>query len=379
MKKKRIIISLAATALFLALGLSPIAAQETVRIGYLTPLTGPGSLFGLTGKEGFTLGLEDVNAKGGIHGKKLEAIIYDGQSKPTVAATLAQRLILEDKVPLIVVASGSVDVLAIMEVIERAKIPLFVCGSSSPVITEKGFKFVWRRSFNDKVCAEVIGIYVSRKPDWKRIAILTENSDYGRPPSEILANIVKESKDKQIVAVEFFNRGDTDISGQIMKIKGTNPDVLVSWGYHTEHALIARQKQQIGMKAQIIGNSTMIFPEYIRLAGQAGEGAIFVATENSYINPDPRIQAFVKRFEERFHHVPGLVTIDNYDGASTIAEVLKAAAPAPEKIQSALNTMTFQGVAGPMKFDAKGQCIIRGATIAKVEGGKHKFLELFRP
>ncbi|MBP1695137.1 MAG: putative binding-protein-dependent transport protein [Deltaproteobacteria bacterium] len=376
---KRIVILLAAMAVLVTFGLSSIEAQDTVKIGYLTPLTGPGSLFGLTGREGFTLGVEDVNARGGINGKKLEPIVYDSQSKPTVAATLAQRLILEDKVPLIVVASGSVDVLAIMEVTERAKIPVFVCGSSSPVITEKGFKWVWRRSFNDKVCAEIIGKYVSSKPDWKRIAILSENSDYGKPPSEMFSNIIKQSKDKQVVALEIFNRGDTDLSGQLMKIKKTNPDVLVSWGYHTEHALIARQQQQVGMKAQIIGNSTMIFPEYIKLGGPAAEGAILVATENSYINPDPRIQAFVKRFEERYHHVPGLVTIDNYDGATTIAEVLKATGPVPEKIQNALNTMTFQGVAGPMKFDEKGQCIIRAATIARVEGGKHKFLQLFKP
>ena len=376
---KGIVILLAAMAVIVTFELSSVEAQDTVKIGYLTPLTGPGSLFGLTGREGFTLGVEDVNAKGGINGKKLEPIIYDSQSKPTVAATLAQRLMLEDKVPLIVVASGSVDVLAIMEVTERAKIPVFVCGSSSPVITEKGFKWVWRRSFNDKVCAEIIGKYVSSKPEWKRIAILSENSDYGKPPSEMFSNIIKQSKDKQVVAMEIFNRGDTDLSGQLMKIKKTNPEVLVSWGYHTEHALIARQQQQVGMKAQIIGNSTMIFPEYITLAGPAAEGVILVATENSYINPDPRIQAFVKRFEERYHHVPGLVTIDNYDGATTITEVLKAAGPVPEKIQNALNTMTFQGVAGPMKFDAKGQCIIRGATIARIEGGKHKFVELFKP
>jgi branched-chain amino acid transport system substrate-binding protein len=376
---KGMLVLLAVMALLVTFEVSSVTAQETVKVGYLTPLTGPGSLFGLTGREGFTLGIEDVNGKGGINGKKLEPIIYDSQSKPTVAATLAQRLILEDKVPLIVVASGSVDVLAIMEVAERAKIPVFVCGSSSPVVTEKGFKWVFRRSFNDKVCAEIIGKYVSSKPDWKKIAILSENSDYGKPPSEMLVNIVKQTKDKQAVAMEIFNRGDTDLSGQLMKIKRTDPDVLVSWGYHTEHALIARQKQQVGMKAQIIGNSTMIFPEYIKLAGPAAEGAMFVATENSYINPDPRIQAFVKRFEQRYGHVPGLVTIDNYDGATTIAEVLKATGPVPEKIQSGLRTMSFQGVAGLMKFDEKGQCIINGATIARIENGKHKFMEIFRP
>ncbi|HUL30697.1 MAG TPA: ABC transporter substrate-binding protein [Thermodesulfobacteriota bacterium] len=379
MKKKWIMISLVTITLLLGMKLSPVAAQDAVKIGYLTPLTGAGSLFGLTGKEGFTLGLEDVNAKGGINGKKFEVIAYDSQSKPTVAATLAQRLILEDKVPLIAVASGSVDALAIMEVAERAKIPVFVCGSSSPVLTEKGFKWLWRRAFNDKVCAEVIAKYVNSKPEWKNIAIFSENSDYGKPASEILANIIRESKDKQVVAMEYFHRGDTDLSGQLMKIKKTNPDVLVSWGYQPELALIARQKQQIGIKAQIIGNSTMIFPEYIELAGPAAEGAILVATENSYINPNPRIQAFVKRFEERYHHVPGLVTIDNYDGATALAEVLKAVGPVPEKIRNALNTMTFQGVAGPMRFDAKGQCIITGVTIARIEGGKHKFLELFKP
>jgi branched-chain amino acid transport system substrate-binding protein len=376
MKKRTIFISLLAATFFLGVELSPIGAQETLRIGYIAPLTGPGSLFGLTAKEGFTLALEDINAKGGIHGKKLDIIIYDDQSKPTAAATLAQRLMLQDKVPLIVMATGSVDVLAAMEVTERSKMPFFICASASPVITEKGFKWIWRRSFNDKVCAELIGKLVVSKPNWKRITILSENSDWGRPPSEMLAKMIKESKDKQLLAIEFFNRGDTDFSGQLVKIKATNPDVMVSWGYHTEGALIARQKQQLGIKAQTIGNSTMIFPEYIKLAGGAAEGVMFIVTENSYINPDPKIQAFVKRFEERFHHVPGLVTIDNYDGATTVAEVLRATGPVPEKIQNALYTMTFQGILGPMKYDAKGQCNIRGAILAKVEGGKHKFLDL---
>lgn len=378
MCRKTMILFLAAAAVLLFAPF-PSAAQESIKIGYLSPMTGPGSLLGLTGREGFTLGLEDVNAKGGINGKKLEAIIYDTQSKPTVAATLGQRLILEDKVSLIVVASGSVDVLALAEVTERAKIPVFVGGSSSPVVTEKGFKWVWRRSFNDKVCAEVIGKYASVRPEWKKIALFSENSDYGKPPSEMLANIIRGVKGKEVVAMESYNRGDTDLSGQLMKIKKTNPDVLVTWGYHTEHALIARQKQQIGLKAQIIGNSTMILPEYIQLAGAAAEGVILVATENSYINPDPGIQAFVKRFEGKYRHVPGLVTIDNYDAATTVADVLRATGPVPEKIQNALNTMTFQGIVGPMKYDEKGQCIITGVTIAKIEGGKHKFMELFKP
>lgn len=311
-------------------------------------------------------------------GKKLEAIIYDSQGKPPIAATLAQRLILEDKVPLICMGSGSVDALTMMEVTERAKIPFFICASSSPVITEKGYKWVWRGSLHDKVTAEILGKYIGGKPDWNRIAVLYENSDLGRPPAEILGRIINESKGKQTVAMESFNRGDSDISGQLVRIKKTNPDVLAIWGYHTEQALIARQRQQIGLPAQLVGNSTLIFPEYIKLGGSAVEGVMFLCTVSSYINPDPNVQAFARRYEEKFHRVLGLVSIENYNGAIVIGEVLKRVGTVPEKIQNALNTMTFQGVAGPMKFDSKGQCIVTGVIIAKVEGGKHKFMELFK-
>jgi branched-chain amino acid transport system substrate-binding protein len=377
MKARKILVLFLAGAALAAFWLPRSEAEDAIKVGLLTPLTGPATAFGLAAKQGFTMALEDVNAKGGINGKKLEVITYDSQSKPAVAATLAQRLILEDRVPLICVGTGSIDALAMMEVTERAKIPLLICASASPIITEKGYKWVWRESLNDKITAEILAKYVSSKPQWNRIAILHENSDYGRPPSEILNGIIKGTKGKQVVAMESYNRGDTDLSGQLAKIKKTNPELLVTWGYFTELALISRQKQQIGMKVQEIGNSTMVFPEYIQLAGAAAEGALFTVTVNSYINPNPNVQAFVKRYEEKFKRPLGLVSIDNYNGGTIVAEVLKKAGTNAEKVQNALNTMTFPGVACPLKFDATGQRIIKEVIIGKVEGGKHKFVEMF--
>jgi branched-chain amino acid transport system substrate-binding protein len=353
-------------------------AQETIRIGCITPLTGGGSLLGLTAKEGFTMGVEDLNARGGINGKKLDVIVYDSTTKPPVAATLAQRLILEDKVPLINVGTGSLDALAMMEVTERAKIPLFISRSASPMITEKGYKWVWRMSLNDKVSAEMLGKYIGQRPNWNRIAFLYENTDYGKPPCEVLIKVIGDMKGKEVVAVETYNRGDTDISGQIWKIKNSNPNVLVTWGYYTEGALIARQAKQIGLKAQLIGNQAIGFPEYIQLAGAAAEGVMHVNSSSSHINPDPKIQAFVKRFEEKFKRTPSMTSVDNYDGVFVIAEILKKVGTDPVKIQNALNTMTFQGIAETIRFDAKGQGV-KGAIIVKVEGNNFKFVEYLRP
>jgi branched-chain amino acid transport system substrate-binding protein len=367
------------TPIWFSFGWLPVQAQETIKIGYVTPLSGPGSLFGLTAQQAFTLGLEDANAKWGARGKKIEPITYDSQGKPTVAATLAQRLMLEHKVPIICMGSGSLDALATMEVTERAKKPFFVCASSSPIITEKGCKWVWRESVNDRFLAELLGKYIKAKSDWNRIAILHENSDYGRPPAEILTAIIKESKGKQTVAVESFNRGDTNISGQLSAIKRVNPDVLVTWGYHTEHALIARYRQQIGLQAQVIGNATMGFPEFIQLGGAAAEGIMLIGPLSCpNINLDPNVLSFAKRYEERFHRQYGVTSIDNYNGAMIVSEVLNKVGTDSEKIRNALNTMTFQGIDAPSKFDTNGQRMASALIIAKIEGGKHKYLETFK-
>jgi len=378
MKDKKVAIFFTFVIGFTALGLSPGAAQEAIKIGSVECLTGPGSLFGLTSKQGLMMGLEDVNATGGVNGKKLEMIQYDSQTKPPIAVTVAQRLILEDKVVLISGSAASLDVLATMEVTERSNVPQLIFAAVSPLITEKGYKWVWRVNLTDKVTAQMLGKYINGKSHWKRIALLYENTDYGKPPSEVLAGIVKESKGKELVATEIFSRGDTDISGQLTKIKSQNPDLVVTWSYYTEAALIARQAQQIGLKAQLLGNQALGFPEYIQLAGPAAEGVMLIISTSSSINPNPKIQAFTKRYEEKFHRSPYINSVDCYDGAMMISEILKKVGTDPKKIQNALNTMTFQGLAEGIKFDGKGQGV-KGALIAKVEGNKFKFMEYIQP
>ena len=355
--------------------LSQTMAQE-LKLGSVQPLTGGGSLFGLTAKQGFTMAMEDLNQKGGVDGKKLEIILYDSTTKPPVAATLAQRLLFEDKVPLIFGSASSVDTLAMMEVTERAQFPLFTPSASAPLITEKGYKWIWRVGQTDKICATLLGKAISRKSDWNKVAFLYENTDYGRTPCEVLAGILKGMKGKQVVGMEIYNKGDTDMTGQLMKLKNSNPDLLVTWGYYTEAALIARQAQQIGLRAktQLFGNQSLSFPEYIKLAGPAAEGVMFIESTSSSINPNSKIQAFVKRYEEKFKRACYNTSVDCYDGVMIIAEVLKKVGTDPKRIQNALNTTTFEGTAESIKFDSRGQNL-KGALMAKVEGGNFKFLE----
>jgi len=180
-----------------------------------------------------------------------------------------------------------------------------------------------------------------------------------------------------VVALESFNRGDTDVSGQLAKIKRSNPDFLVVWGYQSDLALIGRQRQQLGLKAPLLGNSSMAFQEYIQLGGSAVEGDMFMTTINSQINPNPAVQAFAKRYEEKYHRPLSVGVIEPYDGTTVAREVLTKTGMDPEKIQKALNTQSFEGIAGPIKFDPKGQCIHRSIVVGKVEGGKFKFVELF--
>lgn len=362
---------------FLAFGFSVVSA-ETIKVGTVQPLTGGGSLFGLTAKQGLTMGFEDLNAKGGVKGKKIELIVYDSTTKPPVAATLAQRLIYEDKVPLILGSGSSLDNLAMMEVTEREKFPLLIPSAASPKITAMGYKWVWRISLVDKVSAIILGRYVNKNANWNRVAFLHENTDYGRPPVEILKGIVEKSKGKQVVAHETYNKGDSDVSAQLLKIKKANPDVVFTWGYYTEAALIARQAQQIGLKAQLCGNQALAFPEYVQLAGSAAEGVMFIESSSSGFNPDPKIRAFKERYEAKFKRALYNTSVDSYDGAMIVGRLFEEVGTKAGDIQKALNTKTFQGIAEKIKFDSTGQAQ-KGAIIFKVEGGKFKLVERVQP
>jgi branched-chain amino acid transport system substrate-binding protein len=363
---------------FLGAGLQSSLAQETIKLGAVQPLTGGASFFGQTVKGGLALGVEDINSRGGINGKKLEIIFYDSTSKPPIAATLAQRLIYEDKVPVVIGSASSLDTLAMMEVTEKSKFVLMVPSGASPLITGKGYKWVWRLALTDKLGAACLGKFIIQKPEWKRIAILYENTEYGRPPSELVAGIIKQSSGKQLVTMESYNRGDTDFHGQLLKIRGQNPDLLLTWGYYTEAALIARQVKEVALNVQLLGNQSLGQTEYLELAGPAANGVLYLSSTSSYYNPDPRMQAFGKRYVDRFNRIPTDSSIDGYDGITVLAEVLRKAGTDPQKMQSALNTSTFKGIGGDIKFDATGQAG-RGAMLLKVENGQPRFLEYLQP
>jgi branched-chain amino acid transport system substrate-binding protein len=230
----------------------------------------------------------------------------------------------------------------------------------------------------DKNNAGLLGKLINQKSEWKRVAVLYENTDYGRPPSEIIAGIIKQSSGKQLVAMESYNKGDTDFHGQLSKIKSQNPNLLLTWGYYTEAALIARQVKEVGLTAQLMGNSSLAIPEYLQLAGPAANGVMYFSSKSSYYNPDPEMQAFGKRYVDRFHRIPTDASIDGYDGITVLAEVLRKAGTDPQRMQDALNTSTFKGIGGNIKFDSAGQAA-KGVMLMKVENGQPRFLEYLQP
>ena len=375
MKTNKIVVGLLVSIIFMMMvGVFHVHAQESIRLGTIQPLTGGGSLFGLLLKDGLTMAFEEVNAKGGVNGKKIELTIYDSTTKPSVAISLAQRLIYQDKIPLILGSGSSLDNIAMMDLTEREKFPLLIPSATSPKITTMGAKWVWRTSLTDALSAKTLGKLVEKKSTWNKVAFLHENTEYGKPPIEILKGIVEKLKGKQIVAHEVYNKGDTDVSAQLSKIKKADPDVLFTWGYYTEGALIARQARQIGLRAQLFGNQGLDFPEYIQLAGKASEGVLIIESTSSATNPNPKIQDFRKRFETKFKRDCQHTAVDAYDGAMIAARVLKEAGTNAEDIKKALNTMIFQGIAEEIKFDSTGQAM-KGLLVFKVVNGEFKLEE----
>ncbi|MCC7104089.1 MAG: ABC transporter substrate-binding protein [Chloroflexi bacterium] len=350
--------------------LVPTAGGGNIQIGVVAPQSGGTSAYGLSLVNGLKLAQEEINAAGGPNGRKIDLVIYDSQSTPTTAASLTQKLVFQDKVPLVIGSASSLETLAMMEITENNKIPLYVPSSASPKVTNQGYKWVWRQSLPDNVTAVAMGNYIAKNLGWKRVAALYENTDYGKPPVEIASDTLKK-QGIEVLNLEAFNVGDTDLSAQLLRIRDAKPDGVIMWAHYQEGALALKTIQQLGLNLKVISNQGLVYPAFLELLPSGvGEGMMAV-TQFVWTNPDPKLQEYVKKFKAKYGSDPDVTALDAYDGLSVVAEAIKKAGGTDAaKLQEAFRTIKYDGVGGPISYDQNGQAV-RSALAVQIE--KHTF------
>ena len=233
-------------AIVLAAGVTAAAAQDSIKVGVIQPLTGAFAASGNYVANGAKIAADEINAKGGVLGKKLELVIEDNKSNPTEAAAVAEKLIVRDKVPVMMGAWGSGFTLAIMPKLMEYKVPMLVETSSAGKITTSGNPYIFRISPPSAVEATAFAKIVDRLKIGKA-DFLVVNNDWGRGAAEDFGKMFKEHHIK-VGLVETMDPPAQDMSAQLAKIKASDADTLIVSTAVEQLTLIFMQAAALGLK-----------------------------------------------------------------------------------------------------------------------------------
>jgi branched-chain amino acid transport system substrate-binding protein len=373
MKKFLVLISL----LFFAASTLVFAADELV-IGIQGPLTGNLATYGVKTESGAKLAVEEINAKGGVNGKKIKLISYDSRADKAEAANATQRLINKDKACAIIGEPTSGATFVIGPIANRAGVVLISAGATAKGVTD-GKPFVFRDTLLDSDGGPATIKFLMDKFGFKNFALITSvNNDYSVGLSKIFEDAVKKYGGK-IVVKSNISDGDTDFSAQITTIKQKNPDAIIFSGYYPEGSLIMLEAQKQGLKAPMIGGDGLLSPELYKVGKDAMLGS-FVYAGFSPDSKDPKVVSFVKKMKSRGE--ADMFSAQGYDAVYLLVNAMKAANVTDckdKKQRKAMRdalaaTKNFKGVSGELSFDKEGNASKKPAIMqVSKDGNGYKF------
>lgn len=343
------------TALLSLLVNNVFAAPAAIKIGALFSVTGPPSFLGEPERNSAKMVVDEINAKGGVKGRKLELVVYDTGGDATKAVQAANRLIKEDKVVAIIGPSTTGESMAVLPVAEKEGIPLISCAAGSK-ITDPVKKWVFKTAQNDGLAVSKIYEYLNRKKI-SRVAILTVSDGFGSSGREQLkANAAKFGI--KIVVDDTYGPKDTDMTSQLTKIRGSQAQAVICWGTNPGPAVIAKNVKQLGIKLPLIMSHGVSSKKFIELAGDASEGIILpsgrVIVSDVLPGSDKQkksLQSFVRDYQNHYKLEGDHFGGHAWDAVMLIKGAIERGGDSPAAIRDQLEkTRGFAGIGGVFSF-----------------------------
>ena len=359
-----------ALAAAMALAAGPLAAQDVVKIGFASPLTGGQASYGKDNQNGAQMAIDELNAsqpKIGGKAVKFELMAEDDQADPKLGPTIAQKLV-DAKVAGVVGHFNSGVTIPASKVYSDAGIPQLSV-STNVKYTQQGFKTAFRLMADDGKQGKALGEYAVKKLGFKRLAVIDDSTAYGQGLADEFEKAVKASGG-QVVKREHTNDKAVEFAPLLTSIKSANPDAIFFGGYDQQAAPMARQMKTLGMNQKLMGGETMNSAKFIELAGPAAEGHI-ASTPGAALQSRPGGAAFAAKYKARYGQDIGLYAPYFYDGVMVLGAAMKAAnSTDPAKVLPALAKIKYDGITANISFDDKGELTQGLLTIFEVKNGK---------
>ncbi|HKW83668.1 MAG TPA: ABC transporter substrate-binding protein [Burkholderiaceae bacterium] len=359
-----------------ALALSTGAFAQAIRIASLQELSGTGATVGTNFKNGMDLAIKEINAGGGILGRKIEVSHADTQSNPGVAKGLAQKAV-DDDVFAVFGPGFSGSILVSMSETKRAQIPNFTGGEAAS-ITQQGNPYVFRTSFGQATSMPKVARYMAQNLKAKTVAVIFVNNDFGKGGRDSVTKAL-DALGAKVVADISTDAGQVDFSSPVLKAKQSNADVIFVYTNEEESARALRELRKQGVAKPIVGETTLTSQKVIELAGDAANGAVAHVGLTTDA-PIPNMRAFRSKFEKEYKYIPDHNGIKGY----TSVYVMKAGIEKAGKVDRAafakamhglqVSAAKEPGVIMDVSYDDKGD-LDRESFMTEVKGGKQEVKE----
>ena len=363
-----------------ALLAAPAGAQQVIKIANIVELSGPGTTSGTNFKDGVMLAVKEINASGGILGRKIETTTSDTQSNPGVAKGLTQKAVDQDVFAVFgPVFSGSI--MVSMAETRRAEIPNFTGGEAAS-ITMQGNPYVFRTSFTQATAMPKIARYITDQAKVKTLALIYVNNDFGKGGREMLMKALENSPTK-IVADVSTDSGQIDFSAAVLKAKQSNADAVFVYTNEEESARALRELRKQGWTKPIIGETVLTSQKVIELAGEAANGA--VAHVGLTVDaPLPAIRAFRAKFEREYKYICDHNGLKGYSGVYALKAAIEKVGKFDRKAVAAamhglkVKVADVPGILMDVEFDKNGD-LDRDSFLTEVKNGKQEVTATLPP
>jgi branched-chain amino acid transport system substrate-binding protein len=364
-----------ASVLVLAIGgltiAAPVPAQEPIKIGFFAPLTGFAAADGASARHSAEIAVDDINAAGGIKGRKLELIVYDDRHDSKEAVAIATKLIERDRVVGVASGSYSMPSRVTAPIFAKAGLPMTVGYAVHPDVTKAG-SCIFRNGYLGQVEGAAGAESAVRHQKAKRIAVLTIDNDFGRVTGAAFIERAKKLG-AEIVSEQIYKLGEKEFGPYLTKLRDQPIDLIYHTSYYNEGAQITRKARELGIKAALEGTEGIDSPKFLELAGAAAEGTTFTTNLNRD-DPRPEVQNFLKRYQAKAGVGADMVGASAYDAVRILAKGIELGGTDAKAICSAIaNLKDYPAVTGKIARFTKGE-VTKPVQIQVVKDGKIRSL-----
>jgi branched-chain amino acid transport system substrate-binding protein len=352
---KRISTSALAAALAVAAHAPTASAEEPLKIGALLSVTGPAAFLGAPEARTLEMLAAELNARGGVRGRKVQLVVKDTGGSPEKAISFAKQLVDEEQVFAIIGPATSGETLAVKGIAAEGKTLLLSCAAAEAIVNPVS-PWVFKTAQKDSHALQKI-FQQMKKGGITRIGVLSSNTGFGKAGREAIAKMAPE-QGIQIVADEVYDKAATDLTAEVTKVKAASPQALLNWSIEPAQAIVIKNARQIGMTIPIFQSHGFANIQYAKAAGAAAEGVVFPASRIVVAEALPEkhpqkavLVAYKKAYEGRYQEDASAFGGYAHDAFQVLVKLVQEVGPDRAKVREALErTKGFVGTAGVFTF-----------------------------